>query len=640
MSVVSQLYRTSAPSSRPPTTQPRSIRKKRTFRLVARIQPPAGAPTYFHYDGRLNRYCIDLAGTQTYYLWDGLNQLEERNADGSLKARYTHGGGKLPAIGTVVEIERHVGAATYYQYGLGDHRGTFYKITDQNQDVQIDYTLDAFGRQIAAPGGADPVVPNELIYQTNWLTLNIGGRAYCLSKYRIYDSALGIFLSRDFLPFLNKYRAWSNNPVMRIDVDGDASIDLDNPAIHELLQQLRSEDRELNYRLGTVEFYNARLQDQREKDMHDWHRAQLAREKKELQKYVSVLAKKAKAEACRKNAIRNFAKTGMPGNLSLADQNLGYDLRQAAVHQRAAWDAFLASQRGEASRVRGGAQTTGGGIADAFQGFAASNIIELQRGNDSFIYSGASAAVNVFISGIGDLFRVGTTAGERLGQRKSWANLSYNDVLDIAESDVATRAAGLFTLFGSGANAGLNAWRGFAPRSGVFPGPAAPRMITIGQGSSRLGPGKYVSERGVPFDILDDAAFDALSPNAKSAAALTDYNGNIFLRKGFSKVDFLEESAHRFLTSNYAIGKQLRKLGYKHIDALQFWEEFIAKTYAFRGNPIDIFKSLHDGYQLGVYNFGYVLSVLQTLGGLAISGRALNAVYQSQSLREKGKDCP
>jgi len=42
----------------------------------------------------------------------------------------------------------------------------------------------------------------------------------------LYDAELGIFLSRDFLRFLNKYRAWSNNPVGQVDKDGKEDSDL------------------------------------------------------------------------------------------------------------------------------------------------------------------------------------------------------------------------------------------------------------------------------------------------------------------------------------------------------------------------------------------------------------------------------
>ncbi|MCK6473495.1 MAG: hypothetical protein L6R28_17360, partial [Planctomycetes bacterium] len=67
------------------------------------------------------------------------------------------------------------------------------------------------------------LAPENLIYQANGLTLQIGSRSYGLSKYRIYDPELGIFLSRDFLNYPNKYRAWSNNPVGQVDKNGLAS---------------------------------------------------------------------------------------------------------------------------------------------------------------------------------------------------------------------------------------------------------------------------------------------------------------------------------------------------------------------------------------------------------------------------------
>lgn len=68
--------------------------------------------------------------------------------------------------------------------------------------------------------------PYDLAYQTNWLTLNIGGRSYQLSRYRLYMAELGIFLSRDFLPYPNKYRAWSNNPVGQVDRNGLENVEV------------------------------------------------------------------------------------------------------------------------------------------------------------------------------------------------------------------------------------------------------------------------------------------------------------------------------------------------------------------------------------------------------------------------------
>jgi hypothetical protein len=99
----------------------------------------------------------------------------------------------------VVEVERHVGEATYFQYLIMDHRGTAYKVTDPDGTTQIAYTLDAFGRQLAAPAGADPSVANELVYQTNWLALAFQSRLLGLSPSRLYDEEGGRFIQRDAL---------------------------------------------------------------------------------------------------------------------------------------------------------------------------------------------------------------------------------------------------------------------------------------------------------------------------------------------------------------------------------------------------------------------------------------------------------
>jgi hypothetical protein len=81
-----------------------------------------------------------------------------------------------------------------------DHQGSVTKVTDANQKIQIAYVNDAFGRQIIAPAGANPMVPNDLVFQSNWITANIGTKQYGISPSRIYDFETGRFLSRDPLP--------------------------------------------------------------------------------------------------------------------------------------------------------------------------------------------------------------------------------------------------------------------------------------------------------------------------------------------------------------------------------------------------------------------------------------------------------
>ena len=137
-------------------------------------------------------------------MWDGLKLLEERDAAGNLVARYSHGYTPIAGIGSVVEAQRVIGGATYYQYPVMDHRGTVYAVTDASQNTLLSYTLDAFGRQLSAIGGSQPDAPNDLIYQSNWLTVKIGGKWWGLSPSRLYEFETGRFTQRDPLPSLIK----------------------------------------------------------------------------------------------------------------------------------------------------------------------------------------------------------------------------------------------------------------------------------------------------------------------------------------------------------------------------------------------------------------------------------------------------
>jgi RHS repeat-associated protein len=206
--------------------------------LLTAIAPPSEAASYFYYDGLLNRYCINKAGTVSYYLWDGLNLLEERDVSGNLLARYTHGYTQIPGIGSVVEVQRTADGATYYQYLSTDHRGSVYDVTDASQNSQLSYTMDAFGRQLAGIGGNSPTTPNELIYQTNWRTVQIGGKWYGLSRARLYDIETGQYLMRDVVWKRNRYTYCKNNPNNYVDPTG-----MD---IESLIKELMEKEGELD----------------------------------------------------------------------------------------------------------------------------------------------------------------------------------------------------------------------------------------------------------------------------------------------------------------------------------------------------------------------------------------------------------
>ena len=172
--------------------------------MIATIAPPGVTAWTFANDGALNRVKINKGGTPTYYFWNGMSQLEERSATGTLTARYTHGRPLLPGIGSVVEAQQVTATTTYYQYLHLDQQGSVALVTDANQNVLIRYGTDAFGRQMTNPTGTFVNVPNGLQFQTDWFTVVIGGRQYGLSPSRVYDMELGRFLQRDPLPTLVK----------------------------------------------------------------------------------------------------------------------------------------------------------------------------------------------------------------------------------------------------------------------------------------------------------------------------------------------------------------------------------------------------------------------------------------------------
>jgi RHS repeat-associated protein len=80
----------------------------------------------------------------------------------------------------------------------------------------------ALAKERRPADGAPKVFGGHRGNQANWLTYDMGGQKIGLSRYRVYDPETGVFTSRDFLRFLNRYRAWSNNPLGQVDRDGKA----------------------------------------------------------------------------------------------------------------------------------------------------------------------------------------------------------------------------------------------------------------------------------------------------------------------------------------------------------------------------------------------------------------------------------
>jgi len=161
-------------------------------------------------------------------------------------------------IGSCVEI--YVPGTPDKTYTLVmDHCGTGHVLLDETGAETGRRYYDAFGVLLGETGSW----PVDLGYQSNWLTIKIGNKWWGLSAARLYDFATGRFVQRDVLPdllklltpgkrnasgiysntsfaaqiattnsiagrdhttyaewFLNRYCAWSSEPVGEIDVAG------------------------------------------------------------------------------------------------------------------------------------------------------------------------------------------------------------------------------------------------------------------------------------------------------------------------------------------------------------------------------------------------------------------------------------
>ncbi|MDP2940513.1 MAG: RHS repeat-associated core domain-containing protein [Candidatus Omnitrophota bacterium] len=166
-----------------------------------------GSSIQYQYDGFGRRIKKDVNGEVTYFIYDGDQIIEERDASGILKATYTYGTG----IDEVLTMYRNAGTYYYHYDGLG----SVTDITNQQGEVVESYRYDVYG------------LPNQ--------TSQIGNRFYFTGREldeesglyyfreRYYSSIIGRFLQRDplgTLPDINVYRYVLNNPVNYIDPYG------------------------------------------------------------------------------------------------------------------------------------------------------------------------------------------------------------------------------------------------------------------------------------------------------------------------------------------------------------------------------------------------------------------------------------
>ena len=202
--------------------------------LVARMRWKDASSTYFYYDAALQRYAINQNGTLNYFLWGGLDVLQELNANGTVKEEYTQAKVPIAGIGQLVEVNRP-GQAQAKIYPVMDPRGTITKyVQSDGTTVFASREYDAFGQLI--PNSSVGTWPGIFGYQGQaWQEILSadGAQRLLVSPTRLYDPMTGRFIQEDPLvhsrdqrkgfdgryPF-NLFEYIGSNPTIGVDPEG------------------------------------------------------------------------------------------------------------------------------------------------------------------------------------------------------------------------------------------------------------------------------------------------------------------------------------------------------------------------------------------------------------------------------------
>jgi len=151
---------------------------------------------------------------ETRFVYDGMDLVQERSADGTVKASYVRDGN----IGGILSRSTPDGTF-YYHY---DGNGNVVALTDANENIVAQYSYDAFGNTLSASGAQ--AEKNPFRFSSKYYDGDTGLYDYGL---RHYDSSLGRWINRDPIGEdggLNLYGMVANNPINFLDEYGERKI--------------------------------------------------------------------------------------------------------------------------------------------------------------------------------------------------------------------------------------------------------------------------------------------------------------------------------------------------------------------------------------------------------------------------------
>ncbi len=160
-----------------------------------------GGSGSYAYNGDGLRASRALGGTTTSYRWDaaaGLSQVLQDSASNT----YVYG----------LDLVSRTDSGGSQEYYLTDGLGSTTGLTTGTGALADTYTYDVYGASRTHTGSS----PNEFTFTGE--QVDATGLQYLRARY--YDSATGRFMSRDPLPFAQRYAYVGNDPVNYVDPRG------------------------------------------------------------------------------------------------------------------------------------------------------------------------------------------------------------------------------------------------------------------------------------------------------------------------------------------------------------------------------------------------------------------------------------
>jgi RHS repeat-associated protein len=176
----------------------------------------SGVTDLYWYDSIGRRIAKRESGLLTLYIWDGMDIIATANADGTIREYFTRGIGIAGDVGSLIAETRFINGTPSTVYLHSNWRGDIVMATDSSGSVIGAYDYTTFGEPLSASGTYTPR------FGFSSKERDASGLVYY--GFRYYSPVLCRWITEDPLGEaggLNLYQFCYNNPVNRVDTDGE-----------------------------------------------------------------------------------------------------------------------------------------------------------------------------------------------------------------------------------------------------------------------------------------------------------------------------------------------------------------------------------------------------------------------------------